>query len=83
MEFFVYILYSSKCDKFYVGHTEDIEKRLYEHNHSKGGNFSSSCLPWILVYKESLLSRPEAMKREKEIKGKKSRKYIISLITDS
>ena len=32
MEFFVYILHSEKLDKFYVGTTTDVEKRIIEHN---------------------------------------------------
>gem|GEM_PF-184130 len=76
MDFFVYILHSSKCDKYYIGHTESIDNRLYEHTKSKGGKFSKTCAPWQLMYKEPYFTRSEAMKREKEIKAKKSRKYI-------
>jgi putative endonuclease len=80
MSYFVYILYSRKCDKYYVGHSESIERRITEHNIGKGGHFSSSCLPWTLAYSESFNSRSEAVKREREIKNKKSRKYIDYLI---
>ena len=81
MEYSVYILYSDKCDKYYVGHTNSIDKRLFEHNHGKGGKFSVICAPWRLVHAESFRTRSEAMKREKEIKNRKSRKYIESLIS--
>jgi putative endonuclease len=81
MSYFIYILYSEKCDRYYVGQTEYLERRVAEHNNSKGGAYSSSCLPWKLVYHESVLSRSDALKREKEIKGKKSRKYIEYLIS--
>jgi len=80
MEYFVYVLYSEKCAKYYVGHTNDLERRLYEHNHSKGGKFSKVFSLWTLVHYERYGSREEAVKREKEIKGRKSRKYIESLI---
>ena len=80
MEFFVYIIYSEKCDKFYVGHTESIECRVDEHNTGKGGKFSKNCAPWTLKYREKFATRSEAVKREREIKSKKSRKYIESLI---
>ena len=36
--------------------------------------------PWTLVHLEHFASRADAMKREKDIKSKKSRKYIASLI---
>ncbi len=47
----VYILYSKKIDKYYVGACTDLDRRLYEHNlgHSK---FTSTGVPWELVYKE-------------------------------
>ena len=81
MPYFIYILYSEKCDKFYVGQTQDLDKRLIEHNSGKGGAFSSTCMPWVLKYSEEFANRSEAVKREKEIKNKKSRKYIEWLIS--
>jgi putative endonuclease len=83
MGYFTYILYSEKCDKYYVGQTESLGKRIEEHNNGKGGAFSSSCMPWKLAYQESSASRLEAIKREKEIKNKKSRKYIEYLISSA
>jgi putative endonuclease len=83
MGFFVYILYSEKCDKYYVGHSEFLSGRIDEHNSGKGGRFSSACLPWILMYEEEFPTRSDAMKREKEIKNKKSRRYIEWLIANT
>jgi putative endonuclease len=80
-DYYVYILYSEKCDKYYVGHTFDLDRRLLEHNCGKGGAFSSSCMPWALVYMELATDRSAAMKREREIKGKKSRRYIEALVS--
>ncbi|PZV82882.1 GIY-YIG catalytic domain-containing protein [Algoriphagus aquaeductus] len=47
----VYILYSKKIDKYYVGACTDLDRRLYEHNlgHSK---FTSTGVPWGLVFKD-------------------------------
>jgi putative endonuclease len=78
----VYILYSSATNRYYVGHTSDVQRRLREHN--DGARLSRYTLkngPWELVYGESdFVSRSEAMKREKQIKGWKSRKMIERLI---
>jgi len=81
MGYFVYILYSEKCNKYYVGQTDSLEKRVDEHNHGKGGAFSSNCIPWKLLYSESFSTRSEAVKREQEIKKKKSRAYLEHLIS--
>jgi putative endonuclease len=82
MVFFIYILYSEKCDKYYVGHTHDIDIRIQEHNTGKGGKFSKNCIPWKLMYSETYPSRKEAIQRERSIKNKKSRKYLELLINE-
>ncbi|HRP90884.1 MAG TPA: GIY-YIG nuclease family protein [Edaphocola sp.] len=78
----VYILYSSKLNKYYVGACTDLSRRLYEHNigHSK---FTSLGIPWELKYEEYFESLAEAKHREQYIKKQKSRKYIESLISKS
>ena len=79
MSFFVYIIYSASLNKFYVGYTSDLEKRLSEHN-SGISDFTSKASDWIIKYFEVYPSREFAIRREKEIKKKKSRKYIEWLI---
>jgi putative endonuclease len=79
---FLYILYSSKRDKFYIGSTNDLQRRLNEHNNShtpstRGGE------PWNLVYHEEFENKPDARKRERAIKAKKSRTYIEFLISSA
>ena len=68
MGFYVYVIgTSSPIKKTYVGWTTDIEKRLEKHNTSKGAK-STKGYHWKLLYKEELLSKIEAMKKEYEIK---------------
>jgi putative endonuclease len=76
---FLYILYSEKLDKYYVGACTDLDRRLYEHNigHSK---FTKTGIPWIVKYTEEHDDLPSAKKREQYIKKQKSRKYIEDLI---
>ena len=80
MPYYVYIIYSLKLDKFYVGYTEDISVRLNQHNEGIS-SFTSKARDWDLKYTEDFRSREEAHKREMEIKRKKSRKYIEWLIS--
>ncbi len=77
---FTYILYSNKINKYYVGYTSDLELRILRHN-SGWGKYSSRGTPWKLVYFEKFASKSEAIKRENQIKKKKSRKYIEKLIS--
>ena len=82
MSFFVYIIFSASLDKYYVGYTSDLEKRLLEHNDGISV-YTSKTSDWSLKYSEPYLTRDLAMKREKEIKKKKSRKYVEWLINSS
>ena len=76
---FVYIIYSTKVNKYYVGACTNLERRLYEHNIAHS-TFTSTGIPWELKYTEEFATLPEAKKREKDIKNKKSRVYIEQLI---
>ena len=80
--FYIYILYSVSRDRHYVGYTSNVDERVVEHN-AGATNYTRSGKPWILVYKEQYELKSEAMKREREIKMKKSRKYIEYLINSS
>jgi putative endonuclease len=75
----LYILYSPSIDKYYVGATNDLEDRLKRHNSDKD-KFTSKGQPWQLVYVEEYHTKAEAMRREREIKKKKSRNYIEALV---
>ncbi len=79
MPFYVYILYSKKSDKYYVGYCSNPAERIKKHNFRSTPSTRSG-IPWVLVYFEEYASKTEAIKRESEIKRKKSRKYIEYLI---
>jgi putative endonuclease len=63
MPFFVYVLYSSKLEKYYVGSTNDIEDRLYRHN-SGQSTFTKTGIPWVLIHTEETATRAEAVRLE-------------------
>ena len=77
--FTLYILYSHSLDRYYVGYTNDIERRLQEHNRKKG-KYTDSGIPWVVVHTELYSTKRQAIERESCIKSKKSKSYIIELI---
>ncbi len=79
MPCWVYILYSEAIGKYYVGQTEDVDKRLLVHRERK----NLGAWDWELKYKEEFINRSQAVKREMEIKRKKRRSYIEWLISNS
>jgi len=82
MAYFVYILKSEKDGTYYVGHTSDLGERLNRHNQGRSAYTRSKC-PWKLVYQEAFDSKAEAMRREREIKEKRSRGYIEQMVRAS
>jgi putative endonuclease len=76
---FVYILRSLKTGNFYIGYTQNLNKRLKYHN--LGLNRSTKNKgPWILVYNEVLNSKSAALKREKFLKRQRNKKFYEKLI---
>jgi putative endonuclease len=72
---YVYILYSKLYNRYYIGQSEDITQRILRHNNKQVPS-TRAYVPWEVIYSESFITRALACKREKEIKGKKSRNYI-------
>ena len=75
MSFVVYVLYSKKYDRFYVGFTQDLKRRLKEHNSGKTKS-TKAYLPWVVVYTERVEERTQARKREKYLKSGVGREFI-------
>jgi len=79
----VYVLQSKKTEKFYVGQTQDLEKRLKQHNEEESLSTKSG-IPWLVVYKETgLKSRSAAMLREKELKRMKGGIQFKALVNNA
>jgi putative endonuclease len=75
----LYILQSQSTGRYYIGSTNDLNRRLSEHNraHSLATRGRG---PWILVHRESFPTLLEARRRELEIKKWKSSKAIALLV---
>lgn len=77
--YFVYILKSLKDGTFYKGQTENIDKRLEEHNRGKC-SATRNKLPWMLVHVEICSSRNEAREVEKFFKSGYGREIIKEIV---
>jgi putative endonuclease len=77
--FYVYILKSESASKTYVGHTNNLERRLAEHNSGKS-QFTRMFKPWKIIYTEEFGTREEAIKREKYFKNSSGRIFIKSIL---
>ena len=72
MVYYVYMLKSKSIKPVtYVGYTKDLKNRINLHNSGKGAKFTRG-RKWMLIYKEKMKSKKEAISREYYIKKKRS-----------
>jgi putative endonuclease len=74
-----YILYSSSLGKYYIGQTDDFEKRFKQHN-SGQSKFTKQGVPWNLVWQMEFFSRSEAVKLETQIKKRGAQRYLENIV---
>jgi len=79
MKGYVYILQSLKNQRFYIGSTSDLRRRLIDHNLGKS-RYTSFNRPFELVFSQEYLNLIEARKVEYKLKSFKSRKILEKII---
>jgi len=69
MVYYVYLILSKKHNKYrsYVGYTNNIEKRIYLHNNSKGAKYTKGNV-WKLIYSKKYKEKNMAMREEYKLK---------------
>ncbi len=73
--FFVYVIGSKIRKYIYVGLTENVERRVGEHNKGKEKT-TKPYLPFELIHREQFNTRIEARKREKQLKSGFGKEWI-------
>ena len=64
----------------YVGCTNELNRRLHEHNSGKS-KFTNKYKPWQIIYFEETTSQKEALKREEYYKSSAGRKKIKAILS--
>jgi len=80
--YYVYVLTSLKDSKLYIGFTNDLKRRLKEHNSGKNAS-TKSRIPLELVYYEAHLSKADAMRRERYFKTTKGKSTLRQMLRES
>ena len=78
-QFFAYVIVSRSTGETYVGQTEDLRRRVLEHNDPNNRRTLHTKRrrgPWMIAYWEAHHSRAEAMKQERFLKTGKGRQWI-------
>jgi putative endonuclease len=77
--FYVYVLKSLKDGSLYKGHTNDLNKRLNQHNSGITKSLRHKA-PFIILYFEEFQTRAEAIAREKYFKSAGGRRFLKTKI---
>ncbi|MCX5716035.1 MAG: GIY-YIG nuclease family protein [Candidatus Omnitrophica bacterium] len=78
--YYVYIIKSSKDSRHYIGYTNNLERRLSEHNKGKSKSVMRRG-PFTIVYYETIKTEIDAIHREKQIKSYKGGKAFKRLLS--
>jgi len=73
--YYTYVLRSKKDNKLYTGFTNDLRKRLAEHNDGKS-KYTKGKGPFVVIYYEACLSKERALLRELYLKSGMGKRYI-------
>ena len=76
MPYTVYILYSTKNQKIYIGFTSNLIERFKSHNYLSRNSWTVKYRPWEVIYCEYFLDKTDAMKRERALKSGQGRNWI-------
>ncbi len=80
--FYVYVLKSLKDEKFYIGFTKDVKRRINDHN---SGKVLSTQIrkPLKLIYYEAHLSQKDALRRETYFKTTKGKTTLRQMLREA
>jgi putative endonuclease len=80
-DLFVYILTNERRTTLYIGVTNNLEGRLWQHQNRQGSQFTRQYNLNVLIYYETLPDPASAIAREKQLKGWKREKKEALIAT--
>jgi putative endonuclease len=78
--YYVYIIYSQKIKKLYIGYSVNLKERMIRHNSGRS-KFTSKGMPWMLVHYQGFLEKEDARDEELFLKtgrGRERIKYLLN-----
>jgi len=74
--FTVYVLFSEKHNRLYIGYTTNLIQRFYSHQLLASKGFTIRYRPWKVIHLEYFETKKEAILREAQLKGGQGRQWI-------
>ena len=81
MKYFVYVI-KSKEGFIYKGMTDNLQRRLVEHNNKTLSFWTKRGTNWELIYNEEFDNKTEALKRERWLKTGVGREYLVRILNN-
>jgi len=78
----VYVLYSQKHNKIYIGYTSDLPNRFLSHNELATKGHTIKYRPWVVACIEEYVTKTEAIKRENYLKSTQGRILSWKIINE-
>ena len=78
--YYVYVLYTPRFDRLYIGSSAEPDERLTSHNAGRGG-WTKHFRPWVRVLLEAHPTREAAAKREKYLKSGWGRRWLMKQLS--
>lgn len=79
--YYVYVLRSLKDGLFYIGYTEDLKQRVYDHNMGKNTS-TKNRRPLELIFYEAFLNKFDVLKRERYFKTSKGKTTLKQMLKE-
>jgi len=73
--FYVYLLQSTKDNEWYTGYTDNLKRRVAEHNNSRSISTKQRA-PFLLLYYEACSNKYDAIAREKYLKSGMGKRFL-------
>ncbi|KKU52016.1 MAG: Excinuclease ABC subunit C [Candidatus Moranbacteria bacterium GW2011_GWE2_47_10] len=80
--YYTYVLESLKNKRLYVGYTNDLKRRLSDHNAKRGSVYTSKNAPFKIIFYEAYLNKKDATKAEKFFKTGYGREVLNDKLED-
>ncbi len=80
--FYTYVYYSLSDKRFYIGYTNNIERRINEHENGKVKS-TAKIKDLKLIFYEAYFSEQDARRREKYFKTTKGKKVLRQMLVES
>ncbi len=79
---YLYILQSERTGRYYIGASEDIGRRIGQHNNplDNPSRWTRRGGPWTLIFQQKFSSATAALRVEKYVKQMKSRKLVEKIV---